>query len=100
MGQTNEITPACIKAFEQLHPAITVNFLTFDQTRLNAMFAAGSPPDVIRGAGIDSAYNSARGLALSLDPYLEKSKVLKKEDLASISECGACTGSPHGFQTS
>ncbi len=86
MGNAGEITLAYIKEFEKLNPTIKVNFLTFDQTRLNAMFAASSPPDIIRGMGFDSPYNSARGLALSLDPYLEKSTVLKKEDLVSIQD--------------
>src|SRR5581483_9395011 len=44
MGNPGEITPAYIKQFEQLNPSIKVNFLTFDQTRLNAMFAANNPP--------------------------------------------------------
>jgi multiple sugar transport system substrate-binding protein len=65
---------------------VKVNFLTFDQTRLNAMFAAGSPPDVIRGMGFDIPYTSARGLALNLDPYLAQSSVLKVEDLMPIQD--------------
>src|SRR5215472_15052206 len=86
MGNSGEILPAYISEFEKLNPGVKVNFLTFDQTRLNAMFAAGSPPDVIRGMGFDIPYTSARGLALNLDPYLAQSSVLKVEDLMPIQD--------------
>lgn len=84
MGTSGEITPAYIKEFEKLNPGVKINFLTSDQTRLNAMFAAGHPPDIIRGFGIDSAFYNSRGLALNLDPYLAKSSVLKTDDLLPI----------------
>lgn len=84
MSLNNEVLPAYLTEFEKLNPDVKINFLNFDQTRLNAMFAAGSPPDIIRGVGFDSPYNSARGLALNLDPYLAKSSVLKVDDFMPI----------------
>jgi ABC-type glycerol-3-phosphate transport system substrate-binding protein len=86
MYAASELTPAYIKQFEQLHPSIKINFIEFDQTRLNAMFAAGTPPDFVRGTAVGSVSNSARGVALSLDPYLAKSSVLKTSDLLGIND--------------
>lgn len=86
MGDPGEITPAYLKEFEKLNATISVNFLNFDQTRLNAMFAAGTPPDIVRGYGFDSPFYSARGMALNLDPYLAKSSVLKTTDLEPIQD--------------
>ncbi len=84
MYAASEFTPAYVKQFEQLHPSIKISFIEFDQTRLNAMFAAGTPPDFIRGSAVGSVSNSARGLALNLDPYLAKSSVLKTSDFLGI----------------
>lgn len=86
MTVSGDITPAYAKEFQTLNPSVTLNILTFDQTRLNSMFVAGTPPDIIRGYGFDSPFNSARGLALNLDPYLAKSTVLKADDLQPIQD--------------
>lgn len=84
MSLDGEVTPAYLKEFQKLNPDIAVTFLNFDQSRLNAMFTAGNPPDVIRGIGFDSPNNSARGLALNLDPYIAKSSVIHESDFMSI----------------
>jgi multiple sugar transport system substrate-binding protein len=91
-----ELTPDYIKEFEKLNPGIKVKFLEPDQTRLNAMLAGGTPPDFVRGPAVGSASNSARGLALNLDPYLEKSNVLKKDDLLSINDAWRWDGKQVG----
>jgi multiple sugar transport system substrate-binding protein len=96
MGNAGEITPAYLKEFTKLNPTIKTKFLTFDQSRLNAMFVAGSPPDIIRGIGFDSAFNSARGMALNLDPYLAKSTVLKTSDLEAIQDLWRWDGKQTG----
>jgi multiple sugar transport system substrate-binding protein len=96
MGNPGEITPAYIKEFEKLNPTVKINFLTFDQTRLNAMFVAGTPPDIIRGYGFDNPANAARGLALSLDSYLAKSSVLKASDLEPIQDLWRWDGKQAG----
>lgn len=96
MYNSGEFTPAYIKQFEQLHPNIKINFIAFDQTRLNAMFAAGTPPDFIRASAVGSASTSARGLALNLDPYLAKSSVLKTSDLLGINNAWRWDGKKVG----
>lgn len=86
MYASNEFTPAYVKEFEKLNPDIKIKFIEYDQTRLNSMLAANTPPDFVRGAAVGSANFSARGLALNLDPYLDKSTVLKKEDLLGVND--------------
>jgi multiple sugar transport system substrate-binding protein len=96
MYASNEFTKEYIAEFEKLNPDIKIKFLEFDQTRLNSMFAANNPPDFIRGAAVGSSNNSARGLALSLDPYLDKSSVLKKSDLLAINDAWRWDGKQTG----
>lgn len=96
MYASNEFTKAYVQEFEKLNPDIKINFVENDTQRLNAMFAAGTPPDFIRGNAIGSASNNARGLALALDTYLEQSKVLKKSDLLGINNAWRWDGKQTG----
>ncbi|MBA2396059.1 MAG: sugar ABC transporter substrate-binding protein [Ktedonobacteraceae bacterium] len=96
MYQSNEFSPAYVKEFEKLNPGIKIKFLEYDATRLNAMLAAGTPPDFIRAGAVGSANANARGLALALDPYLEKSSVLKKDDLLPINAAWRWDGKQTG----
>lgn len=96
MYASNEFTAAYVKEFEKLNSDIQIKFVEFDQTRLNAMFAAGTPPDFVRGNAIGSANNNARGLALALDPYLAKSSVLKESDLLGINNAWRWDGKQSG----
>ncbi|GHO78720.1 hypothetical protein KSD_64910 [Ktedonobacter sp. SOSP1-85] len=84
MYASSEFTKAYISEFEKLNSTIKIKFIEYDDTRLSAMLASGTPPDFVRGAAVGSANNNARGLALNLDAYLEKSSVLKKSDLQAI----------------
>jgi multiple sugar transport system substrate-binding protein len=84
MYASNELTKAHIAEFEKLNKDIKIKFIEYDETRLNAMLVGNTPPDFVRGAGVGSANRNARGLALALDKYLEKSTVLKKDDLLDI----------------
>jgi multiple sugar transport system substrate-binding protein len=86
MYASNELTKAYISEFEKLNSDIAIKFIEFDQTRLNAMLVANTPPDFVRGTGIDSPRNAAREIALNLDPYIEKSKVLKKDDFLPVQD--------------
>ncbi|HLZ64006.1 MAG TPA: extracellular solute-binding protein [Ktedonosporobacter sp.] len=93
MYNPGELTPAHITEFQKLNPDIKINFLTYDQVRLNAMFAAGTPPDFVRAAGVtDSPNLAARGLALNLDSYLAKSSVLKVDDLSPVNNAWRWSG--------
>ncbi|MCW6005765.1 sugar ABC transporter substrate-binding protein [Micromonospora sp. CPCC 205371] len=86
MYASNELTKEHIADFETKNPGIKITLIENDDTRLNAMLASGNPPDLVRGAAVGSANNNARGLATSLDPYLEKSSVLKKDDLLPVND--------------
>jgi len=96
MYASNELTKAHINEFKKLNPDITITFIEFDATRLNAMLSSGTPPDFVRGAAVGSAQNNARGLALALDPYLAKSTVLKATDLLPINDSWRWNGKVSG----
>lgn len=96
MYASNEFLPAYIKEFENLNPDLKISFIEFDQTRLDAMMAANTPPDFVRGTGVGSANYSARGLALNLDPYLAKSTVLKTSDLMAANNTWRFNGKQTG----
>jgi multiple sugar transport system substrate-binding protein len=96
MYASNEFTKAYVAEFEKNNPDIKINFVEYDQTRLNAMLASGNPPDFIRGAAIGSANQNAKGQALALDSYLEKSSVLKKSDLLNINNAWRWDGKQTG----
>jgi multiple sugar transport system substrate-binding protein len=96
MYASNELTKDHIAAFEQLHPDITIQFIENDDTRLNAMLSSGSPPDFVRGAAIGSANFNARGLAENLDPYLDASTVLHRDDLLPVNDSWRWDGKRSG----
>src|SRR5579883_2729063 len=73
-----------LSQFEQENNC-TVSVTKFDQIRLNASLASGSPPDIVRSAGASEMPNLiARGLAENLDPYFAKSTVFKADDLDPV----------------
>lgn len=86
MYKNNEFTKEHIADFESKNPGMKLNFVEHDTVRLNAMLASGNPPDFVRGAAVGSANFNARRLATNLDPYLEKSSVLRKDDLFAVND--------------
>ena len=90
----NEFSKKDIAAFEQANPTIKVNFIEFDQTRLNAMLTAGDPPDLVRGN--PSANLFARGLATPLDDFVKNSTVIKADDLESVNDAWRYDGKVRG----
>lgn len=96
MYNNNELTKDHIADFEAKNPGVKINFLQTDDTRLNAMLASGAPPDFVRGGAVGSANVNARGLATDLTPYLEKSQVLKKDDLLVVNDSFRWDGSKIG----
>ena len=86
MYKNNELTKEHIADFEAKNPGIQVSFVEYDPNRLNAMLASGSPPDFARGAAVGSSNNNARQLATNLNPYLEKSTLLKSSDLMPVND--------------
>jgi multiple sugar transport system substrate-binding protein len=81
MGQ--ELTPADIKAFEETHANITIEFLTTDPAKFQAMMAAGQPPDIWRTQGPLVPQWASRGQLLNLDKYFSASDLLHPADLTA-----------------
>jgi multiple sugar transport system substrate-binding protein len=97
MSPAGEISPAQIKAFEALYPEVKVKQIVTDPTRLNAMLAAGSPPDIVRDAGTDvTPYIVTKGIATDLTPYFAKSSVLIESDIMPINDAWKYDGSTQG----
>ncbi|WP_432066209.1 ABC transporter substrate-binding protein [Streptomyces sp. C10-9-1] len=97
MTNTGELTPEAVKPFEQAHPGIMVQLIAYDDTRLNAMLAAGDVPDLVRGAGASiTPYLAANKLAHPLDDYFSRSTVLKVDDLAPVNDLWRFDGAEQG----
>lgn len=90
-------TSAEIAAFEQAYPNIKINQLTYDVSKLTAMIAAGSPPDIVRGYGAtDTAYVSTFRLAEPLDDYLTHATYLKPAGLDPVNDLWKFDGTKQG----
>ncbi|MEU0074062.1 extracellular solute-binding protein [Streptomyces sp. NPDC006332] len=97
MSVQGEITAAEVAAFEAAHPGVRIKQINTDVTRLNAMLAAGNPPDVVRDAGTDvTPYIASRGVALNLDEYFAQSTVLKEADILPINDVWKWDGTTQG----
>jgi multiple sugar transport system substrate-binding protein len=68
-------------AFTTANPNITIQRIDSDSTKLSAMIAAGTPPDLFQASGADTASFVKRGWVLDLAPYFAKSTVLKADDM-------------------
>ncbi|MEV4286187.1 hypothetical protein AB0K40_11855 [Nonomuraea bangladeshensis] len=72
MFKSDELTKEHIADFESKNPAIAINFIEYDGTRLNAMLASNEPSDFVRGAAAGCASGNAQEPATALDPYLDR----------------------------
>ncbi len=70
-----------IEEYMALNPNVTIERVDKDDTKLAAMFAAGTPPDLFVKSGADTAVFETRGWILDLTPYFEASTVLKPDDM-------------------
>ncbi|WP_164990482.1 ABC transporter substrate-binding protein [Agromyces albus] len=96
MANSGEILPEQIEAFTK-ETGIEVTFSEFDQTKLNAMIAAGKAPDIIRGSGAaETPYLGTRGLALPLDDYIADSDVIDEDDLNVLGDVWKWDGATQG----
>jgi multiple sugar transport system substrate-binding protein len=92
-----EITSASIAGFQKAYPQLKVTLINSDPTRLNAMLAAGNPPDLVRDAGTDvTPYIASQGLALNLDPYFAQSTILKPSDIMPVNDVWKWDGKAQG----
>ncbi|MFD8382399.1 extracellular solute-binding protein [Streptomyces sp. NPDC059679] len=74
-----------------------VKIVLFDTTKLNAMLASKTPPDLVRGLGAtDTPYFAARGMMTDLDPYYAKSKALQVSDLDPVNDVWCFDGKKQG----
>jgi hypothetical protein len=90
MSPTGEITDAFVKGFEAAYPQLKVTQINTDATRLNAMLAAGNPPDLVRdGEGFLMAYKDERGVN---DPSTSHKHIL----LTSFDRPGGPYQAPRG----
>ena len=96
MVGAQDLTKEQIAEFEKNNPGIKINHIIADPTRLNTMLASGNPPDISSGAAVGSANFNARGLATDLTPFLEKSEVLKEDDLQPVNDSFRWNGTKSG----
>jgi multiple sugar transport system substrate-binding protein len=92
-----EISSASIAAFQKAYPQLKVTLINTDPTRLNAMLAAGNPPDLVRDAGTDvTPYIASQGVALNLDSYFEQSTIIKESDIMPVNDVWKWDGKQQG----
>lgn len=97
MGNDGEITKEVISAWQQLNADALITFIKYDETRLNAMLAAGTPPDLVRGAGAQvTPYLASRKIAKPLDDYLSASSIIHTNDLEAINDVWKWDGTRQG----
>nr|WP_281271029.1 extracellular solute-binding protein [Paenibacillus prosopidis] len=97
-----ELSQEQIKEFEREYPNIKIEQIPADESKQMAMIASGTAPDVIRISGVQQFPTYVtRGLALDLDPYFAKSKLIKQDDLLPIANFfkynGVTSGSGNFF---
>ena len=97
MANTADVTKDMIASFESSHPHLKIRLINYDDTRINAMLAAGSPPDLVENSGIDiTPYYASRGIATNLDPYFAQSTVIKESDILPINDAWRWDGTAQG----
>jgi multiple sugar transport system substrate-binding protein len=84
MYGSGDFTPANKAEFLKLNPDINLRQLEFNQTTLNAMFAAGSPPDIILAHVYDIPAYVLKNQIADITPFLQKSTAIKMNDLAVV----------------
>jgi len=77
-----EFSEEAVKQFEADNPGITVENIETDTLRFFAMYAAGTPPDLMRTQAPAIPQYLARKMLYDLTPYFEISDVLNLDDLA------------------
>lgn len=82
MHYRHEFTEDQFAAFMAKYPSVKLEFVDgTDLTRFYAMYAAGTPPDIVRIQAPSIPQYLARKLLYDLTPYFETSKLCKIDDL-------------------
>lgn len=97
MAPENEFSQADLDAFIVANPGITIERIEPDTTKLAAMIAAGTAPDIIRGSGSDTPTYAERGWILDLTSYFAKSEILKTDDMVPAVEYFRYNGGWYGM---
>lgn len=97
MSNIGEVTKDILSEWNKANPDIQASVLNYDATRLNAMIAAGSPPDLVRGLGAQEApFWAARKLALPIDDFIAKSSLIKASDITKVNDAWKFDGNKQG----
>jgi multiple sugar transport system substrate-binding protein len=86
MHLPHEFTEDHIALLEEEHPGVTAEVVQEDQTRFFAMYAAGTPPDLLRLQAPNIPQYLARNLLYDLTPFFEVSTMLNLDDLAPAND--------------
>jgi multiple sugar transport system substrate-binding protein len=82
----HEFTEDHVNVFEEANPGITVEVIQADLTGFFAMYAAGSPPDLLRVQAPAIPQYLARKMLFDLTPFYEASELLNLNDLAPAND--------------
>ena len=82
----HEFTEDHVAAFQEANEGITVEVLEADLTRFFAMYAAGTPPDLLRVQAPSVPQYLARDMLQDLTPFFEVSEVTPLDDLAPAND--------------
>lgn len=82
----HEFTEDHVAAFQAENPSITLEVIQADLTRFYAMYAAGSPPDLLRCQAPAIPQYLARKMLFDLTPFFEVSESLHLDDLAPAND--------------
>ena len=86
MRNKGELTDAEMKPLLDQYPNLKIEFLDADATRFFAMYAAGTPPDLLRTQAPLIPQYVARRMLYDLTPYFNASDKLKPGDLAPAND--------------
>lgn len=82
MKTGDEFSEEALEQFSADNPGITIETVETDTTRFFAMYAAGTPPDLMRTQAPAIPQYLTRKMLYDLTPYFEASDVLNLDDLA------------------
>ncbi len=80
--QQGEMTQDMVTQFQTKYPGITIELIQTDLTRFYSMYAAGTPPDLVRVQAPSVPPYLARRMLYDLTPYFQASTLMKPDDLA------------------
>ncbi len=97
MLPTNELSDEQIVEFEAANPDIKLIRVENDVTVLNAMLAAGTPPDIIRASAFEVPRYVQQGILLDITSYLEQSDMIELDDIAPAANYFMIDGAAYGL---